>query len=139
MRISALKIHPFGVAVASISATKSAFEKAGYVLGETIFDPLQDVKICFAEKPEEIPLELLEPASAASPITGTLQKSGGEPQICHVCYAVSDLENAILSLRKSAWILVKKPLPAVALGNAKVAFLYSKDAGLIELLESSGT
>ncbi len=135
MKVSDLKIHHIGVAVVSIDAAVETYAKNGYLAGKKVFDPLQDVNICFLEKPNELLVELLEPASENSPVSEILAKGEGEPQVYHVCYAVSDIDKAIADLRKESWLLVKSPLPAVACGNARVAFLFSKEAGLVELLE----
>lgn len=137
MNISDLKIHHIGVAVESTARASEVYAANGYVLGEKIFDPLQNVNICFAEKPDEIPMELVEPAGENSPVSEIVAKNAGEPTVYHICYAVADIEKTLADLRAEKFVLVKPPVPAVACGNAKVAFLYSKDAGLIELLENA--
>lgn len=137
MKISDFKIHHIGVAVSDIQAASAVYRENGYLCSETVFDPIQNVNICFAEKPDELRAELLEPAGENSPVSEILKKNGGEPEVYHVCYAVPNLEQTIADLRKERWLLVKPPVPAVACGNAKVAFLYSRDAGLIELLEEN--
>lgn len=137
MNVSDLKMHHIGVAVPAIADAAEAYAGDGWICGKTIFDPRQNVRICFAEKPDEIPHELVEPAAENSPVSAILRKNGGEPEAYHVCYAVEDLERTIADLRAEKWLLVRPPVPAVALGNARVAFLYSPGAGLIELLEKS--
>lgn len=135
MNVSDLKIHHIGVAVASIDEAKKVYVENGYLCGETVFDPIQNVNICFAEKPDELPAELIEPAGENSPVDKILEKSGGEPEVYHICYAVEDIEKTIAGLREQGWVLVKAPVIACACGNGRVAFLYSQEAGLIELLE----
>lgn len=137
MNITDLKLHHIGIAVADIARAAEELRGNGFLCGETVFDPLQNVNICFAEKPDEIPLELVEPAGENSPVSELLEKNGGNAEAYHVCYAVPDIEAAIRDLRSQSWLLVKSPVSAVACGNAKVAFLFSKDAGQIELLEKS--
>lgn len=135
MNISDFKIHHIGVAVADIESAAAVYRENGYLCTTPIFDPLQNVNICFAEKPDELRAELLAPADENSPVSDILKKSGGEPEVYHICYTVPDIDQTISDLRKERWLLVKPPVPAVACGNARVAFLYSKEAGLIELLE----
>ena len=53
----------------------------------------------------------------------------------HLCYSVKDMGEAIGNLKNSGYALVEKPTCAVAFGSKKVAFLYSKHMGIIELLE----
>lgn len=135
MDVSDLKIHHIGVAVSDIESAKKVYIENGYLCGDTIFDPNQNVNICFAEKPDELPSELIEAAGENSPVDKILEKSGGAPEVYHVCYSVADVEQTIADLREQGWVLVKQPVEACACGNARVAFLYSKEAGLIELLE----
>lgn len=135
MKVSDFKIHHVGVAVSDIHSAASVYRENGYLCTEPVFDPIQNVNICFAEKPDELRAELIEPASENSPISDVLKKNGGNPEVYHICYSVPDIEQAISDLRKERWLLVKPPVRAVACGNAKVAFLYSREAGLIELLE----
>lgn len=137
MNVSDLKMHHIGVAVPAIAEAARAYANDGWICGETIFDARRNVRICFAEKPNEIPHELVEPAAENSPVSAILRKNGGEPEAYHVCYAVADLERTIADLRAEKWLLVHAAVPAIALGNARVAFLYSPSAGLIELLEKS--
>lgn len=134
MNVKDLKLAHLGVAVADMQAARDVYTQNGYLCGNVVFDPLQKVNICFAEKPDEPRVELIEPAAPDSPVSKILE--GGEPAVAyHVCYAVKNLERAIAELRAEHWALVKNPVPAVACGNARVAFLFSKEAGLVELLE----
>ena len=85
-------------------------------------------------KEGETLLELLEPVDNESPINKTLEKSGVTPY--HFCYEVDDIDEAVSNLRKERFIVVSKPVPAVALCGSRVSFLYNKQVGLIELVES---
>lgn len=136
MKISELKLHHIGVAVPDIESAAAVYAENGWLCGEKIFDPIQNVMLCFAEKPDEVLTELVAPAAENSPVSKILQKNGGVPEAYHVCYAVADIDRAISELRAEKWLPVKPPVPACAFGGARVAFLYSKNAGLIELLET---
>lgn len=135
MKISDLRIHHVGVAVTDIESAAEVYRANGYLCSEKVFDPIQNVNICFAEKPDELRAELIAPAGENSPVSEILKKSGGEPEVYHLCYAVTDIKQIITDLRKERWLLVRPPVNAVACDNAKVAFLFSKEGGLIELLE----
>jgi methylmalonyl-CoA/ethylmalonyl-CoA epimerase len=52
---------------------------------------------------------------------------------------VEGMEEAIKELRKMKYLLLSSPVPAPAISNYKVAFLYNKKVGLIELVESPAT
>lgn len=137
MNVASLKIHHLGAAVKSIETAAAVYRENGYRVSEKIFDPLQNVNICFAEKSGEPAVELVEPAGENSPVFNLVKKTDDVPEVYHICYAVENIEKSISELRRERWLLVKPPQIAVACGNAKVAFLYSKEAGLVELLEAA--
>lgn len=41
----------------------------------------------------------------------------------------------LIFLKQNRFIVIKKPSNAIAIQNRKVAFLYCKECGLIELVE----
>lgn len=128
------KFHHIGVACYDIEKTFAHYESIGYMKNDIIFDPLQNIKICFLIHVKNLPcIELLAPVDCNSPVWGTLKKIGVGPY--HICYAVPNIEEAIKKLRDNKYLLVSKPKPACAIENREVAFLYHNDVGLIEILE----
>ena len=122
-----------GVAVHEIEATARVYVEAGYNQTEPVYDPIQNVHICFLSKEGMPTVELLAPHDSTSPVQQTLDKMGVTPY--HTCYAVADMEAAIAELRKQRYIVVKKPEPAIAFEGRRVCFLYNKNVGLIEIVE----
>jgi methylmalonyl-CoA/ethylmalonyl-CoA epimerase len=129
-----LIFHHIGVACRDIEKTKTFYLELGYVATPTVDDPLQHVRVAFLVKPGEPRLELLEPLDDQSPVLRTLSASGVSPY--HMCYMVEDIEEAVASLRQRRFLLVNGPVPACAMNNCRVAFLFHKDTGLIELVEA---
>ena len=129
-----LKFHHIGVAVYCIHATASVYEQGGYKRSQTIFDPIQNVNICWLTRDGAPTIELLAPVNEQSPVNNILRKNGVCPY--HTCYVVEDLEEAVASLRKQKYVFVGKPAEAVAFCGSRVCFLFHKDVGLIELVES---
>lgn len=128
------KFHHIGVAVKDIKSTAAIYVSGGYACSETIFDPIQNVNICWLMK-EGMPIvELLEPVNDDSPVNKTLEKNGVTPY--HTCYEVENIDLAIKNLRSQKYVVVSKPEKAVAINNCRVVFLYNKNIGLIELVES---
>jgi methylmalonyl-CoA/ethylmalonyl-CoA epimerase len=84
-------------------------------------------------KSDTILFEFVEPLDELSPVTKLLNKTGVSPY--HFCYETDDIATAIEELKKQKYVLIQKPVPATALDNRNVCFLYHKDGGLIELLE----
>ena len=128
-----MKFHHIGVAVKDIAATASMYEKAGYGKSEVIFDPIQNVKICWLTKEGSPIVELVAPVNENSPVCNILEKSGVTPY--HFCYVVDNIAEAVKELRKERYVPVGKPVEAVAFRGSKVCFLYHKDVGLVELVE----
>lgn len=132
--LSTMKFHHIGVAVKSISATATVYVAGGYQQSETLFDPEQNVNICWLTKEGMPVVELLEPVDDTSPVNNTLKKNGVTPY--HTCYIVDDIEQAVGELKKMKYVVVSKPVEAVAIHGCKVCFLYNKNVGLIELVEA---
>ena len=128
------KFNPIGVAVPEIGPTAEVYKTAGYEQTEPVYDPIQNVCICFLHKAGMPTVELLAPHDSTSPVQQTLDKMGVTPY--HTCYEVENLEAAIAELRKQRYIVVRKPEPAIVFNNRRVCFLYNKHIGLIELVES---
>jgi len=105
----------------------------GYTPADVVEDPLQHVKVCFLDKEGAPRVELLAPLDEQSPVQRTLDNVGVAPY--HLCYQVKDIDAAIGGLRQQRFLLVSGPVPACAMGDKRVAFLFQKHTGLIELVE----
>ena len=126
--------HHIGMAVKDIDATAPMYEQGGYKRSTSIFDPIQNVNICWLTKEGMPTVELLAPVDEKSPVNKILEKVGVSPY--HCCYVVDNLEDACAELRKQKYIMVSKPAEAVAFCSSRVCFLFNKNVGLIELVES---
>lgn len=129
-----LQFHHVGIACRQIDKTVGFYQAMGYTASAVVDDPLQHVRVCFLEKDGAPRLELLEPLDDQSPVARTLATAGVTPY--HFCYEVLDIDAAIASLRKQRFLLVNGPVPACAMGDRQVAFLFKKDNGLVELVEN---
>lgn len=133
--IDGINFHHIGIATSNIDLTAAEYQNFGYEMdGSIIFDPQQNVNICFLKHPIMPLVELLSPVDDQSPIIQILEKNGVTPY--HTCYEVDKLEETIKQLRKLKYMIVSRPKQACAIGNKRVAFLYHKDMGLIELIEA---
>lgn len=130
--LDGMKFHHIGIACENIEETASHYIPLGYVRNESITDPLQNIKISFLSHPSMPMIELLEPVDDKSPVVDILKKNGTTPY--HICYSVDDVESAVSSLRKMRYVVVSKPKEANAIPGNRVAFLYNKAVGLIELV-----
>ena len=81
--LKSMKFHHIGVAVKDISATAAVYVTGGYKQSDTIFDPIQNVNICWLTKENMPVVELLEPVDETSPVNKILEKNGVTPY--HIC------------------------------------------------------
>ena len=128
-----LKVHHIGYAVSDIEKAQKSFESLGYTAcGPVTDDYIRNVKIVFM-KTGDTTVELVAPDGEPNPVDGVLKKNGSTPY--HICYVTDDMNESIQDLKKSGYMVIKKPEAAPAIDNCNVAFLYSAAAGMIELAE----
>ena len=130
-----LSFHHIGIACHDIAKSTSFYTMMGYVASPVTEDPIQHVRVCFLEKNGAPRLELLEPLDDQSPVARTLATAGVCPY--HICYEVADITASIESLRGQRFLLVNGPVPACAMGDKRIAFMFQKNTGLIELVENA--
>ena len=131
---SELVFHHIGIACRDIDKTREFYLGLGYTASPVVDDPLQHVRICFLDKEGAPRIELLQPLDDQSPVARTRATAGVTPY--HFCYEVRNIDEAIAALRTKRFLLVSGPVPACALGDRRIAFLYNKNNGLIELVEN---
>ncbi len=129
-----LTFDHIGIACRDIAKTQTFYLSQGYTATPVVEDPIQHVRISFMHKLGAPRLELLEPLDDESPVLRTLSAVGVSPY--HMCYRVEDIDAAIQELRSQRFLLVNGPVPACAMNNRRVAFLFQKNTGLIELVEA---
>jgi len=125
--------HHIGIACRNIDKTAEVYSALGYKKGDVVFDPLQNINICFLSHPAMPLVELLSPVDENSPVVQILDKNGVTPY--HTCYVVENLDQAVKEFKRMRYVIVSKPKEACAIENRRVAFLYNTDMGLIELVE----
>ncbi len=128
--------HHVGYVVASIAAVaKSLATSLGADWDENIIhDPLQEAHVTFMRcgGPDAPAMELVEPAGDSSHLHKFVAKGGG---LHHVCYEVDSLERQLEHSRAAGCLVVKNPLPAVAFGGRRIAWVYTRQKLLVEYLE----
>jgi methylmalonyl-CoA/ethylmalonyl-CoA epimerase len=119
--------HHVGLAVRSIA------DAAGCP-ADVVRDDVQNVAVAFVDV-GGVRIELIEPAVAESPVSLSLDKG---QQLVHLCFEVGNLEGAVAAARSAGFHKLAKPVPARAFASRRIAWIYSRTYGLVELLEREG-
>jgi methylmalonyl-CoA/ethylmalonyl-CoA epimerase len=128
-----IKFHHIAVAVHDIEKSKQKYELLGYKAGDTVWDDIQNVSICFLSSKQMPLIELVASTDPNSPIKKILEKNGVIPY--HTCYSTNDFENDVLTLSNEGFVKLSDPVEAVAINDKRIVFMYNSDFGLLELVE----
>ena len=128
-------LNHVGIVVKNLEEQGEAYRR---MLGLTptsgiIEDPLQHVQARFWKDPRGAVVELIAPLGPESPAWRAAQKGGG---LDHLCYETPELDTFLAEAVEQGAKIVRQPVPAIAFGGRRIAFIYSLDLGLIELLEA---
>ena len=77
-------------------------------------------------------IELLEPLGEDSPILASLRKG---VKLLHLCFEVPDLDVALEVSKRSGFHRIRKVARASSLEDRRLAWVFSPEFGLFELLE----
>jgi len=131
-----MRFKHLGVAVRKIEGALECYSSIfGYTLLSGPFsDPIQKVSVCFlgTDNPGDAVVELIAPLTEDSPLRSVLSRGGGA---YHMCFETSRLDEAIEEVVAKGCSLVSKPVPAVAFGGRRIAWIFTPTRQLIELLE----
>jgi methylmalonyl-CoA/ethylmalonyl-CoA epimerase len=131
-----MRFHHIGYAVVDIDRFAGDFFQPTFQplsISDKIFDPLQEVTVCFAEMQGGVVIELVQPANPNSRLYSIINSNRGG--FYHVCYEVENLDREIDRFRRQRCMPLGRPVPAVAFGKRRIAFLLTPHRDLIELLE----
>ncbi len=128
------KIDHLGIAVKSLAAAKSFYEKLGLKISaeETVAD--EKVRLVMVPVGESR-FELLEPTSADSTIAKFIARHG--EGLHHVSLRVPDLAKAVAQLKQEGVRLVSNEIK-IGAGGHRYVFVHPSSAGgvLLELVEA---
>jgi len=127
-------LHHVAIVVESIDAARPIYVDAlGLASGEVEFVEDQQVNVLVVHAGSQR-IELVEPASADSPVSRFLAKRGGG--LHHLAYRVEDLEQALDRVRTAGLRLIDET-PRPGAHGTRIAFLHPQATGgvLTELVE----
>jgi len=128
-------VHHYGLATDNLERSIATLRSLGYLVEGITIDPIQKVRVAFASRQKETPIELICDVDADGPTHHIISQTGNG--LYHICYEVDDLEETIMELRSKGFLLRHDPVAAVACENRKIAWMYNRYIGLVELLEKS--
>jgi methylmalonyl-CoA epimerase len=126
-------IDHLGIAVKSLSAAKSIYEKLGLDVSHEEVVEAEQVRLVMVPA-GECRIELLEPTSDDSVIAKFLAKRG--EGLHHISLRVSDLQGTVDRLKKDGVRLVSNEIK-IGAGGHRYVFVHPASAGgvLLELVE----
>jgi len=128
-----LRFHHLGVACPDLDREREEWARLGYrAEGEVFSDPIQKVRGAFVVGPGPR-LELLSPLGEGSPVAGVIERGG---KLYHQGFESLDFDGSLAALQTRRFRLIQGPVPAVAFGGRRIAFLMSPSLNLIELIEA---
>lgn len=124
--------HHLGYACASIAREQPFFEALGYwQKGERFCDPAQGVTGCFLEGAGPR-IELLENLVGSQTLTPWLNAG---VRLYHFAYEVDDLDETLAWCRGQRAKVTVQPVPAVAFGGRRIAFVMFRQGVMLEFIE----
>lgn len=129
-----LTFHHIGYATYSIEQSLETFTLLGYLLRRIEEDAINYARLALLVREGFPDVELVEGLGGVSPVENILDKNGVCPY--HICYESNAFESAIADFRKNGFSLLFRPRPALLFDGRRICYLYHKNIGLIELLET---
>jgi methylmalonyl-CoA/ethylmalonyl-CoA epimerase len=131
-----MKLHHVGIVVEDI---ESGIQRHKAMFGfdpitEVVDDSIQKVSVVLLSDPaaESVPIELIAPLADDSPVSKILK---GKSRLYHLCFLVDNIEEALRNFRGQGAIVISGPVPAELYEGKRIAFVYTPDKYVVELLE----
>lgn len=125
--------HHLGVACRDLDRELESWTRLGYrAEGEAFTDPVQKIRGRFVVGPGPR-LELLAASEPGSPVEGYLQRG---TKFYHQAFEAADFDAALVDMQTGGARITAGPVPAVAFGGRRIAFLMTPTLNLIEIIEA---
>lgn len=134
--LKTLTFHHFGLAVKQDKEALIMLEALGYMPGERIHDPLQNVYVRLCTASDRPTIEIVQPGDEGkSPLDAIISKYN--ELIYHTCYETPALAKTLASIEAAGLrcMTLSERKPAVLFGGRHVSFYKIFGWGILELLE----
>ncbi|MEN6350423.1 MAG: VOC family protein [Syntrophomonas sp.] len=130
-----LKFHHIGLAVSQYKPTHGFLCGLGYLIGDVVYDPVQNVNLCLCQHTSMPTVEIIFSSGTPGPIDNILANHG--EGIYHICYETTDLEGSLKSIKERGNRIrcISPPKEAILFSCRRVSFYFVAGLGLIEILE----
>jgi methylmalonyl-CoA/ethylmalonyl-CoA epimerase len=126
------QFHHVGYACASLAKDRAQFEQMGYhAEGEAFADETQGIAGLFLTGPGPR-VELLENLPERTTLSAWLAQG---TRMYHFAYEVPDLAAALAWARGQRAMTTVQPVPAVAFGGRRIAFVMLRTGFMLEFIE----
>ena len=137
-----LKFHHIGLAAFKPEASAAFLAGMGYAVGETVFDPVQNVNLIMCAGGGGMPdIEIISPPGNGrpSPVDAIVEACKTRGTLYHLCYETASVEETLAAIQDGGHKVfpVAEPAPATLFGGKKAGFDLIKGFGMIELLEDN--
>jgi catechol 2,3-dioxygenase-like lactoylglutathione lyase family enzyme len=131
-----LAFHHLGLAVRRPQEATAFLSALGYQIGETVFDPGQNVHLAICTHETEPAVEIIWPGDTQGPIEKLTERHAAGI-VYHVCYETDNLTAALaqFAAAKLRIVCISPPTPAPLFGGRPVSFYNVVGIGLIEILQ----
>jgi methylmalonyl-CoA/ethylmalonyl-CoA epimerase len=131
-----LQFHHFGLAVRRPEEARKFVGALGYVLGEPVLDPGQNVHLQLCTHASHPAVEIIWPGPTTAPVA-KLTERHTSGIVYHLCYETDDLKSAMAWLKDAGLnaICISPPKPASLFDGRRVSFYNIVGMGLVEILE----
>jgi len=100
---------------------------------DIVVNTRQKVKVVFLSKPGSLPVKLVEPLEAASPVFQFARRGGG---LHHLCFRCDDMKTQIPVLKQKGANFIVLPEPGEAFKNHDIAFFLVNNSLNVELIDT---
>jgi len=130
-----MTFHHFGLASDRPDSCAAFLTSMGYRVGETIYDPEQNVKLALATHWQQPAVEIVSPGPTPGPISAII--AANRQGVYHLCYECPSADAAVASMKlRGLRVICTAPAKeAILFERRRVSFFIVSGFGLIELLE----
>ena len=134
-RHSTMIIDHIALVVPSLEEAIARWERLfGYTpMTEPVVNTRQRVRVVFLKKEGSIPIKLVEPGDASSPVQALARRGGG---LHHLCFRCEDLAGELERLQGEGVRVLAAPQPGEAFENEPIAFVYAGNGLNVEIVDT---